>query len=51
MGDWMYETYHRKNYFCEKYGWTYMGGHGYPGGRRMICPDCSKEYASGNRRI
>lgn len=51
MGDPAYKVYHRKNWFCDNFGWTYMGGHGYPGGRRMICPDCSQEYASGKRKL
>lgn len=44
MGDEMYQVLHRKDYFCKKFGWTYCGGHGYSGGRRMICPECSKKY-------
>lgn len=45
MGDPAYQTMHRKDWFCCNFGWTFMGGHGYPGGRRMICPECSKVYA------
>lgn len=45
MGDYAYKIMHRKDFFCNAYGWTQMGGHGYAGGRRMICPECSKKYA------
>lgn len=45
MGDSAYQIMHRKDWFCCNFGWTFMGGHGYPGGRRMICPECSKVYA------
>lgn len=45
MGDPAYQIMHRKDWFCCNFGWTFMGGHGYPGGRRMICPECSKIYA------
>lgn len=44
MGDPCYQIMHRKDWFCCNFGWTFMGGHGYPGGRRMICPECSKVY-------
>jgi len=44
MGDPAYQIMHRKDWFCCNFGWTFMGGHGYPGGRRMICPECSKVY-------
>ena len=44
MGDYCYQIMHRKDWFCTNFGWTYMGGHGSPGGRRMICPECSKIY-------
>lgn len=50
MGDPLYSVYHRKNYFCQNFGWTYCGGHGYPGGRVMICPECSKKYADEARK-
>ena len=46
MGDPLYQILHRKDWFCANFGWTFMGGHGSPGGRRMICPDCSKRYES-----
>ena len=46
MGDSAYQIMHRKDWFCCNFGWTFMGGHGYPGGRRMICPECSKVYAA-----
>lgn len=46
MGDYCYQIMHRKDWFCTNFGWTYMGGHGSPGGRRMICPECSKIYAA-----
>ena len=46
MGDRAYQIMHRKDWFCTNFGWTYMGGHGSPGGRRMICPECSKIYAA-----
>jgi len=46
MGDRLYQIMHRKDWFCANFGWTFMGGHGYPGGRRMICPECSKRYES-----
>lgn len=51
MGDPAYQVYHRKNWFCDNFGWTYMGGHGYAGGRRMICPECSKLYKSGIKKL
>lgn len=46
MGDPAYQILHRKDWFCANFGWTFMGGHGYSGGRRMICPECSKRYES-----
>ena len=46
MGDYCYQIMHRKDWFCTNFGWTYMGGHGSPGGRRMICPECSNIYAA-----
>ena len=46
MGDWAYQYMHRKDWFCCNFGWTFMGGHGHPQGRRMICPECSKIYAA-----
>lgn len=47
MGDWAYQYMHRKDWFCCNFGWTFMGGHGHPQGRRMICPECSKKYEEG----
>lgn len=42
MGDIAYRAMHRKNYFCARSGWYYEGGHGYFGGRRMICRECTE---------
>lgn len=50
MGDSCYQTLHRKDWFCSNFKWTYMGGHGYPGGRRMICPECSKVYEQAEKK-
>lgn len=44
MGDSAYAIYHRKNYFCDNFDWIQLGGHGYHGGRVMICPECAKKY-------